>query len=111
MNEQTRKGRIHTVTDAVGVGVGEDGVLAEVGKTASLLNEGWGQTMSIGDIVNELSVHEVPELESTVSVFRRLIAKPSLRCTGKRNCVSFETNKKGYDELTAFSIVVALPKT
>ena len=52
MSDQRRKSRIRTVTDAVGVGVGEDGVLAEVSPATSLLDEGWGETMSVGNVVD-----------------------------------------------------------
>ena len=66
MNEQTRKGRIRTVTDAVGVGVGEDGVLAEVGEPTRLLDEGGREAVRVGLVVDELRGHEVPNLHITV---------------------------------------------
>ena len=76
MNEQTRKGRIRTVTDAVGVGVGEDGVLAEVGPATSLLDEGWGETVSVGDVVDQLIGHVVPDVVlSGTSVKLRMYLK------------------------------------
>jgi hypothetical protein len=44
-----------TVTNTTNILIREDGVLVEVSKTTSLLNQGGGKAVSIGLVVRELS--------------------------------------------------------
>lgn len=43
--------------------IGENCILPKVGQSTSLLDEGGGKTVSIGDVVDQLRVHVVPQLE------------------------------------------------
>lgn len=51
-----------TVADAIRVLVREDGVLTEIGPAAGLLHESGREAVSIGDVVDELSGHVVPQV-------------------------------------------------
>ena len=51
-----------TVSDATHLFIRVDSVLPEVGQATSLLDKGGRETVGVGDVVDELSVHIIPKL-------------------------------------------------
>ena len=51
-----------TISNATHLLIREDKVLAEVGPSTSLLNEGRGEAVGVSDVVHQLGVDIIPEL-------------------------------------------------